>query len=121
MDLNSCTFIGRLTADPELRYTQTGKAITKIRIAINKKVKEEEKTQFINSTCWGKLAELAAGYLKKGSRVYLEGELESSEYIKDGIKQYSTCINCRNFISLEKKSKELTNQTQHIPFGGSID
>ena len=90
--LNLCQFIGNVGSDLELRKTQSGKSVTSFSVAVTKKVKGEPKTTWIRATAWEKTAELACQYLRKGSSVYLSGEMQNSEYEKEGVKHYKTEI-----------------------------
>ena len=109
-DLNNFTGIGRLTRDPELRYTPAGKGVCKFGIAINRTYKNQEgnnvdETLFINVTTWGKQAENCSQYLKKGRRVAINGEIRSNNWQdKDGNKRVSYEINARTvqFLDLIK-------------------
>jgi single-strand DNA-binding protein len=91
-DLNQCNFIGRLGADPETRYTQSGEAVCNFRIAVGWKSKEKEGAEWVSCTAFGKLAEICSTYLVKGSQVFVQGRFKTDEYEKDGIKRYSTKI-----------------------------
>jgi len=82
--LNKVFLIGRLTRDPELRYTPSGQAVASVRMAVNREyVSKEEKredTCFINLVIWGKRAEVWAEYLKKGSLIFVEGRLQYRQW-----------------------------------------
>lgn len=80
--VNVCMLIGRLTADPELRYTASGVAVTTFTLAVDRqKQKDREKeTDFINIVVWQKLGELCAQYLKKGRLAAVEGRLQIRSY-----------------------------------------
>ncbi len=84
--LNSVQLIGRLVADPELRYTQKGAPVCRFRIATTRRYKNketgetQEETLFINVVAWRRQAELANEYLKKGSAILLEGRLRSNQW-----------------------------------------
>lgn len=80
--MNVCVLIGRLTADPEMRYTGTGTAVTSFTLAVERpKYKEKDKeTDFINIVVWQKLGELCAQYLKKGRLAAVEGRLQIRSY-----------------------------------------
>jgi single-strand DNA-binding protein len=78
--LNKVMLIGNLTRDPEIRYTPKGTALAEIGLAVNRRYTAEngekrEETTFVDVTMWGKTAELAEKYLKKGNPVYIEGRL----------------------------------------------
>lgn len=97
-DLNLCQFIGRLGKDPEIRYTNDGKAIASFSIAVgetwtNKQTGDKnEHTEWINVTAFGKLAEIISEYLKKGSQVYLSGKWKTEKWQdrESGQDRYST-------------------------------
>lgn len=97
--INKVIIVGNLGADPETRYTQSGGAITSIRVATSESWNDkqsgekQERTEWHRIKFFGKLAEIAGEYLKKGSQVYVEGALRTDKYTdKDGIERYSTDI-----------------------------
>ena len=96
--INKAILVGNLGADPETRYTPSGTAITEIRIATSEAWKDkqtgeqQERTEWHRVTFFGKLAEIAGEYLKKGAQVYVEGKIKTEEYEKDGVKRYSTKV-----------------------------
>lgn len=84
-NLNKVFLIGRLTRDPELRYTQSGSAVANFGIAVNrgytgKDGNRKEEPCFINLVVWGKRAEICAEYLKKGSMIFVEGHLNYRQW-----------------------------------------
>lgn len=84
--------IGNCGNDPETKNTASGEAITRINVAVTYKGKQEH-TEWCRVVMFGKLAEIAGKYLRKGSQVYIEGRLQTSKYTgKDGIERYSTDI-----------------------------
>ena len=91
--LNKIMLIGNLGKDPELSYTQNGKAIAKFSLAVNRRRRDEsgesrEETQWFNIVAWDRLAETCNNYLTKGSKVYIEGRMTSRKYTdKDGIER----------------------------------
>ena len=94
--VNKCILIGNLGKDPEVRYTQQGKAITSLTLATSESWKDpsgtvSQKTEWHRVSIFGKLAEIAGEYLKKGSQVYIEGKLQTSKWTnKEGQDQYTT-------------------------------
>src|SRR5919109_4984965 len=74
--VNKVILLGHATRDAELRHTQTGKAVSSIRLATNRQIKGEEATQFHIVVCWDRLAETTAEYVKKGDPLYVEGRLQ---------------------------------------------
>lgn len=86
--MNRVILSGNLTRDPEVRYTQNGKAYARIGIAVTRLYsKDKEKvTDFFTVVAWDKTAEFCGNYFKKGSRIALEGRLQPNSYEKDGVK-----------------------------------
>src|SRR4051794_34198671 len=74
--INKVILIGNATRDAELRHTQSGKAISSIRLATNRRVSNGEETQYHSIVCWEGLAETTAKYVKKGDPLYVEGRLQ---------------------------------------------
>ena len=81
--INKAIFVGRLTKDPEMRYTKNGKAVTSFSIAVSEKFKDQETTEFIDCVTWNKLAEICGEYLKKGALVYVEGKHKTERWETD--------------------------------------
>lgn len=96
--VNKVIIVGNLGADPETRYMPSGDAVTNIRVATTDRYKDKASGEMKEATEWhriaffGRLAEIAGEYLKKGSSVYIEGRLKTRQWEKDGQKQYSTEI-----------------------------
>ena len=107
MDLNRVTLLGRLTRDPEVRTTPTGKTVASITVATGRVWKDQsgakqEKSEFHNCVLWGKIAEIAGQYLTKARRVYVEGRLETRDWTDQaGVKKYRTEIIVENLIMLD--------------------
>ena len=109
-DLNQCNFIGRLGQDPETKYTASGSAVTNISIACGWKSKDKEGTEWIRVTAFGKLAEIMAQYLNKGSQVYIQGRYKTDKYDKNGETRYSTSIIADQMQMLGGKSEVQSSQ-----------
>lgn len=92
--MNQVMLIGRLTADPELRFAaSTGKAVTNFRLAVNRRFSKEDKADFFRVVVWGKQAEAVAKYLRKGSQCAVIGRIQIEQYTdRDGNTRYSTDI-----------------------------
>ena len=96
--VNKVTIIGNLGRDPENRYLPSGEQVTSISVATTENWKDksgekQEQTEWHRCVFFGKLAEIAGQYLKKGSQVYVEGKLRTQKYTdKDGIERYQTQI-----------------------------
>src|SRR5215218_10021305 len=74
--VNKVILVGNATRDAELRHTSTGKAVSSIRLATNRKVGDGEETQYHSIVCWEALAETTSTYVKKGDPLYVEGRLQ---------------------------------------------
>ncbi len=107
MDLNRATIIGRLTRDPELRSLTTGKSVASFSVATGRQWmdangQKQKQTEFHNVVVWGKLAETANQYLRKASRIYVEGRIQTRDWTgQDGVKRYRTEIVADSFIMLD--------------------
>lgn len=112
---NHVSFIGRLVAKPELRYTQTGKAVVNFDIAVDRKKygNQEKETDFIPVVAWEKLAEICGQYLDKGSLVSIDGALRTRTYEKDGQKRKTFEVLCSELVMLggERKPKHAAAKT----------
>lgn len=117
MNLNKAFIIGRLTADPQLRNTAGGQAVATFSVATNrswtnKAGQKQEDTQFHNIVVWGRQAEIATRFLKKGATVLIEGRIQTRNYDdKQGQKRYVTEIVCERFQFGPRPSGD-------HPFGG---
>lgn len=112
MDLNRATIIGRLTRDPEMRSLPSGRSVTSFSIATNRAWKDangqlQKQVEYHNIVVWGKPAEIASQYLKKGSQTYVEGHLQTREWTgQDGVKRTRTEIICDSFILLGSRPSD---------------
>lgn len=111
-DLNQCNFIGRLGQDPESRFTQDSTQVVNISLAVGWKSKEKEGTEWVRCVAFGKLAEIMAQYLRKGSKVFISGSYRTRKWQnQQGQDQYSTEIVISDMQMLDGKPQG--NQTQH--------
>lgn len=108
-DINKSILIGRLTRDVEAKSTSGGTTFARFSLASNYSQKKgetwEEKANFIDCVAWGKSAENFARYVRKGSRVCVEGALRWSSWEKDGVKHSKTEIMVENWQLLDPKEK----------------
>lgn len=109
--LNRVHLIGNLGQDPELRYASSGDAVVNLNLATTSKWKDKatggmkEETEWHRVSIFGKAAEVAGQYLKKGSAVYVEGKIKSKKYTdKQGIERTAFEITCENFQMLGGKA-----------------
>ena len=107
--INKVMLIGNLGRDPETRYAQNGSAVTRFSIATSESWKDrtsgeqQERTEWHNVVCFARLAEIAGEYLRKGSKVYIEGSLRTSSWEANGEKKYRTEINARDLQMLDSR------------------
>lgn len=107
--LNKAMIIGRLGADPEVRYTQSNTAVATMNVATSEKYKDkngelQENTEWHRVVAWGRTAEICQQYLKKGSLVYFEGPINTREWEdKEGQKRYTTEIKALQMQMLDSK------------------
>nr|DAK71537.1 MAG TPA: Single strand binding protein [Caudoviricetes sp.] len=128
--MNTVQILGNLARDPEVRYTQSGKAVATFTVAasntyLDSEGQTKEQTAFINCVAWGKLGE-SVGNLRKGNRAFVEGRLQTRSYeTQDGQKRYVTEV-VANFVGTSLMngdagtsnfdSFENANQDENIPF-----
>ncbi len=120
MSVNKFIGIGNLGRDPEMRVMPSdGKYVTNISIAItesykDKEGKKQEVTEWVNVVFFGKLAEIAGQYLKKGSKVYVEGKLKTEKYQKDGQDKYITKViaNSMQMLSSAERTEKTSEQEE---------
>ena len=109
MDLNKVQIIGRVTQDPVVRQTQSGQNVTSFGVATNRRWRDKtqelrEEVEFHNIVAWGKLAETCGNYLRKGSRLYVEGGLRTRSWQdSEGVQRKRTEIVLNNMIMLDRK------------------
>ena len=115
-DINKIVVVGRLTRDPELRFTPNGSAIVKFSIAIGRSytVNNEKKDEvsYVDVTAWGKFAEMIGQYYKKGQRVAIDGKLQQSRWEQDGQKKSKIEIVADNIQPLSFNDDQGSNPDQ---------
>lgn len=107
--MNSVVLVGRLVRDPEIRYTQSGKAVATFTLAVDRRFKQDGQpsADFIPCVAWGKTAEVAGKYLAKGNRCGVEGRIQIRSYeAQDGSKRYVTEVIVEQLEFLESKKKD---------------
>ena len=107
-NFNKVIIGGRLTADPELKTTQSGIAVTQFSIAVNRKVKPgaNQETDFFNVTAWRQTAEFVSRYFHKGSSICIVGTLQNSSWTdQNGQKHYRTDIIADEIMFVDSKSE----------------
>lgn len=110
--LNRVILIGRLTSNPELKYTGSNKPYTRICVAVNR---FSEGTDFINVTVWNKQAENVCEYLGKGSLVMIEGSLSVNNYEdSEGNRRTSTEVIAQNVQFLDRKNNNIESEEEQV-------
>ena len=115
MSVNKVILLGRVGADPEVKYMPSGNAVLNLSIATNRKFKNQESGNYEDKTEWhrvvffNKPAETIGQYVKKGQQLYVEGRLQTRKWQdKDGVEKYSTDIISDNFTFIGSKSDALS-------------
>ncbi|MFP4039316.1 MAG: single-stranded DNA-binding protein [Desulfosudaceae bacterium] len=107
--INKAMIIGRLGRDPEVRYTQDGRAVASFSVATSEEWKDKatgekkERTEWHRVVAFARLGEICGEYLAKGRQVYIEGRLQTRSWEKDGVTRYTTEIVANNMQMLEPK------------------
>ena len=118
--INKVILVGTCGQDPEVRYLPNGNAVTNLSVATSEQWTDKQSGQKVERTEWhrvslfGKVAEIAGEYLRKGSQVYIEGKLQTREWEKDGIKRYTTEI----IVDMQGTMQLLGGRPQNQQQGG---
>lgn len=129
--MNKVELIGRLTVNPELKYTESGKAYTRFTLAVNRKFKKNEEVKdadFIPIVAWEKRAEIICQYVLKGNRLGIVGRIQTGTYDKpDGSKGYTydVIVEDLEFLENKKNDRPAPEYTEELDpfaeFGNSIE
>lgn len=120
MNLNKVMLIGNVTRDPEVRSTPSGQNVASFSIATNRRWKDQsgqqkDQVEYHNIVAWRRLGEIAGQYLKKGSKVYIEGRLQTRTWDdQSGVKRYKTEIITENLIMLDSKGGATTSRPKEM-------
>lgn len=120
-DFNKAMLMGRLTMDPDLRFTPGGAPVANLRMAINRKWKDKDKQEkeevcYVTVVVWNKSAEACGQYLKKGSPLFVEGRLASKSWEKDGVKHSTVEVVAERVQFLDHKGGNVDDsQTDGTP------
>lgn len=118
--VNRVIVLGNLGADPEIRYTADGTACASFSVAVSESRKDKstgeqkEVTEWIRCVAWKKLAEIIEQYVKKGSKVYLEGKLQTRSWEQDGSKRYATEVIVDELQMLDGKKESEKGDSSRI-------
>tara|TARA_B100001079_G_scaffold262164_1_gene264031 strand:- start:218 stop:655 length:438 start_codon:yes stop_codon:yes gene_type:complete len=115
--INKVILVGNLGQDPEIKYTAGGAAVTTLSLATSESWKDkdtgtdQEKTEWHRVVLWRRLAEIAGEYLKKGSKVYIEGQLQTRKWEQDGQTRYTTEVIGRDMQFLDSRGNSSGNSS----------
>lgn len=116
--MNHFVGIGRLTRDPEVRYTQSGKACAKFTLAIDRRGNGEKQADFIQCVAWEKIAEVISQYTGKGRKIAVEGRIQTRSYdANDGSKRYVTEVVAQSMEFCDSKGGQQLSDAKE--FGGT--
>jgi single-strand DNA-binding protein len=128
MSVNKVILLGRLGADPEVKFMPSGTAVLNLSLATSRKFKNQESGNYEEKTEWhrvvffNKSAETIGQYLKKGQQLYVEGRLQTNKWQdKDGVEKYSTDIISDNFTFVGSKSDTTSTDSQSSTSNDSFD
>lgn len=124
--VNKVILVGNLGKDPEVRYIQNGNAVCNLRLAVTERRKDgdnwKDHTEWMDVVTWGKTAENVGQYLAKGSKIYVEGRLQTREYDdKDGNKRKATEVNASQILFLDSKGDKSSAPRTEKPAQAGAD
>ena len=117
--INKVILVGNLGQDPEVKYTAGGAAVTTLSLATSESWKDkdtgqdQEKTEWHRVVLWRRLAEIAGEYLKKGSKVYIEGQLQTRKWEQDGQTRYTTEVVGRDMLFLDSRGNTSSDNSSN--------
>lgn len=124
--INKVILIGNLGNDPEIRYTPAGEAVANFNIATSeawtdKQGQKQDRTEWHKVVAFGRQAEIAGEYLKKGSKIYIEGSLHTRKWTdKNQVERYTTEIKAKEFLMLDGRQKEEANIYNPSPYADDV-
>ena len=116
--MNRVELVGRITKDPELRYTSSNIASVRFTLAVNRPFQNqngERETDFISCVAWRNQAENMKKYVSKGSLISVEGRIQTGSYDKDGQRVYTTDVVCDSVQFLESKAQSQNRSSELTP------
>lgn len=123
--MNHVALMGRLCGEPEIMTAQSGSIIAKYRLAVNRRYKKDGQPEadFISCVAFGKLAEFAQKHLHKGTKIAVEGRIQTSSYEKDGVRHYTTdiIVEQHHFCESKQQAAATTPDPASIPRTGYED
>ena len=125
--INKVILVGNLGREPDIKFTGDGKAIANLAVATSESWTDKTTGQKVEKTEWhrvvifGRLADIAQKYLHKGSKVYIEGQLRTRKWDKNGVDQYTTEVVLSGFNSALQMLNKVTGEPQGEPEIGDLD
>ena len=125
--INKVILVGNLGREPDVKFTSDGKAIANLAVATSESWKDkttgqkQEKTEWHRVVIFGRLADIAQKFLHKGSKVYIEGQLRTRKWDKNGVDQYTTEVVLSGFNSALQMLNKVTGEPQGEPEMGDLD
>ena len=121
-NINKVILGGRLTADVELKTTQSGKSVCSFSLAVNRRVSQEQQTDFINCTAWGKTAEFISKYFRKGSSLCIVGNIQVRNWQdQNGNKRYATEVIVDEALFVDGKNEVASAEKADEPNFVEVD
>jgi|TARA_B110000438_G_scaffold302965_1_gene362504 single-strand DNA-binding protein len=124
--INKVILVGNLGQDPEVKFTAGGAAVTTLSIATSESWKDkdtgmdQEKTEWHRVVLWRRLAEIAGEYLKKGSKVYIEGQLQTRKWEQEGQTRYTTEVIGRDVQFLDSRGSNNSSENTNMSGDGEV-
>ena len=119
--MNSVNIIGRLTSDPSLTYSQSGVALCKFTLAVDRPFSKDKTADFLPCLCFKATAENTANFLSKGSKAAVTGSIQTSTWEKDGVKHYKTEILADRVEFLDSKPKGEQQNHSITTYGNEVN
>lgn len=118
--VNKVILVGNLGKDPEVRTLENGRKVANFSLATSEAYKDKsgeriERTEWHNIVFWGPIAEVIERYVKKGSKIYVEGKLRTRSYEQEGVKKYITEIDGQNMTMLDSKGSSSDSENSYTP------
>lgn len=124
--VNKVILLGNLGQDPEVKYLDNNKTVASVSLATSERYTDRngnkvENTEWHRLEMWDGLAKVAENYLRKGSKVYIEGSIKTEEWEKDGVKRYNTKIRVKSLQMLGDKPESTSSQPASAANNNSVE
>ncbi len=120
--MNRWTGLGRLTDDPDIKFTQSEECLARFSLAVNSGNKEKKYVEFIHCVAWNKTAEIIGQFCGKGDQIYVEGRLRTRTYLKDDEKRYYTYVSVNHMeFGSKRNTQKPTPDSERQPLPETPD